>query len=135
MAETNTGKLTALVADDMKTMRGISKAILNSMGISQVVEASNGMEALQKLKQGNIDLVICDWDMPQLCGIDVLKYTRKTALTAHVPFIMLTGNVKPGFVKLAVENGVSGYVTKPIQAAVLQQSIADVLQKSGTKVA
>ena len=135
MINSNNGKLTALVVDDMKTMRDIVRAILGSLGISQVIEAANGVEALQKLKSEKIDLIICDWDMPQLCGIDVLKFTRRSVKTADTPFIMLTGNIKPGFVKLAIENGVNDYVSKPIQAAVLADKISGVLEKMGSKVA
>ncbi|MDH5545291.1 MAG: response regulator [Gammaproteobacteria bacterium] len=127
--------LTVLVADDMKTMRSIVTAILNSIGITQIVEAKNGVEALAKIKQSPIDLVICDWDMPQLCGIDVLKVARRSADSYSIHFIMLTSNSGQGFIKLAQQYRVDEYVCKPIQAAVLEQKIVNVLERMNKKIA
>ena len=83
-----------LVVDDMSTMRRIVKNVLKQIGFSDMVEAENGLDALSKLKVGDIGLIVSDWNMPVMQGIELLREVRADVELKHIPFLMVTERLK-----------------------------------------
>lgn len=118
-------KTKILLVDDMPSMRMIVKSILKQIGynMDSVVESSDGLEASKRLKTMNVDLIICDWDMPNMCGIDLLKFVRKNNRLEGIPFIMLTANSDAEKIHLCISEGVDNYVFKPFQPNILNDKL------------
>lgn len=111
----------ALVADDSGVMRKIIIRGLASLGVTDVVEAGDGVEAVKHFQQQAFDLVLTDWNMPGKTGIDVLKEIRATGST--VPVVLITTETEKRRVMDAIQAGVSEYVIKPFDAASLQAKL------------
>jgi len=109
-----------LVVDDMSTMRRILKNVLRQIGFSDIIEAENGQDALKKLKGGDFGLVVSDWNMPVMQGIDLLRAIRADSELKTLPFLMVTGESQKENLIEAVQVGVNSYVVKPFTAEVLQ---------------
>lgn len=103
-----------LVADDSGIMRKIIIRSLNAVGVTDIVEAANGQEAIDAYKANEVDLILTDWNMPEKSGLDVVKEVR--ALGATVPIIMVTTEAQKGQVIAAIQAGVNDYLTKPFEA-------------------
>ena len=116
-----------LVADDMQMIRRILKSSLQHAGLSDVSEAQDGEEVLGKLKHEAFDLIICDWEMPKLSGIDTLRAIRSDATHKDTPFVMVTTISERDKVKSAIEAGINDYVVKPIQPEVFIKKITSLL--------
>lgn len=116
-----------LVVDDFHTMRRIVINLLKQLGFSNVVEAGDGREALEKVHTDKIDLVVSDWNMPNMTGIDFLKELRADEKYKTLPFIMVTAEGKKENVIAAVHAGVSNYVVKPFNAATLKEKLIKVV--------
>lgn len=123
--------LRALVVDDMASMRMIVKAVLNQMGCVDIVEAGNGKDALKYLITNNnsVDILICDWNMPGMTGLEVLQTVRAQPELKRLPVLLVTAEQSRQQVKDAVIAGVTGYVTKPFTPAILQEHIQACLNK------
>ena len=121
--------ITILVVDDQPLTRTMLKSILKGMGFATVIQAENGNMAIQKLQKEQIDLIICDWNMPLVTGIDVLKTVRSSPVTAKIPFLMLTAEAYRENVTAAVEAGVDEYVAKPFTPETLGNKIAKVMSR------
>src|SRR2546430_15627351 len=102
-----------LVVDDMSTMRWIVKSIFKQLGFTNLEEAENGKEALDKLKAGKFDLVVSDWNMPVMPGIELLKNIRADASLKHIPVLMVTAEAQKDNLMEAIKAGVSNYISKP----------------------
>jgi two-component system chemotaxis response regulator CheY len=102
-----------LVADDSGTMRKILVRSLNALGVTDLVEAPDGVVALELFNKTPFDLVLSDWNMPNMTGIDLLKAIRATG--SKVPVIMITTEAEKSRVLEAVQAGASGYVIKPFE--------------------
>lgn len=116
-----------LVVDDYGTMRRIIRNLLNQIGYSDVDEASDGGDALTKLRQVQYGLVISDWNMEPMTGYDLLKQVRADDRLKATPFIMVTAESKTDNVIAAKKAGVDNYIVKPFNAATLQQKINAVM--------
>ena len=116
-----------LVVDDYNTMVRIIKKLLKQIGYENVDEASNGEEALGKIKAKSYDLIISDWNMEPMTGFELLKNVRADENTAKTPFILVTAESKPENVLAAQQAGVSNYLVKPFSAPVLKEKIDSVL--------
>ncbi|MCK5228385.1 MAG: response regulator [Desulfobulbaceae bacterium] len=116
-----------LVVDDFATMRRIVKNILTQLGYKSIVEADDGTTALDILKQEKVDLIISDWNMPKMTGLELLKAVRADASMATVPFIMVTAEAQQDNIILAVKAKVSQYIVKPFTAETLGEKIDKVL--------
>ena len=103
-----------LVADDSGIMRKIIIRSLNSVGVTDIVEAANGQEAIDKYMQTPVDLILTDWDMPEKSGLDVVVEIR--AIGSNVPIIMVTTEAQKGQVIAAIQAGANDYLTKPFDA-------------------
>jgi two-component system, chemotaxis family, chemotaxis protein CheY len=120
-----------LVVDDYSTMRKIVRNVLGQIGFANVEEAGDGAAALQKLKTGGYDMVISDWNMEPMSGLELLKNVRADGALKTVPFIMVTAEGKPENVVAAKEAGVNNYVVKPFSPEILKKKIEAVIGPLG----
>jgi two-component system chemotaxis response regulator CheY len=116
-----------LVVDDYKTMTRIIRNLLKQIDFNDTDEAADGNEALAKLRAGGFGLVISDWNMEPMTGLDLLKEIRGDAKLKHLPFIMVTAESKTENVVAAKQAGVSNYIVKPFNAETLREKIEKVL--------
>lgn len=116
-----------LLVDDSKTMRNIQRGILSQMGYSQVEEACDGLDALSKVGSFGPDLLLVDWNMPNMDGITFVREYRKKG--CKTPIIMVTTEAEKSRVIEAIKAGVNNYVVKPFTPDVLQQRIEETLAK------
>ena len=122
--------LPILIVDDYRTMLRIIRNLLKQLGLTNVDEASDGSEALAKLRDKAYGLVISDWNMQPMTGLDLLREVRADASLQHLPFIMITAESKAENVVAAKEAGVNNYIVKPFNAETLKAKIASVLGKA-----
>lgn len=112
-----------LVVDDFATMRRIIKNILTQLGFKNIIEADDGTTALDVLKSEKIGLIVSDWNMPKMTGLDLLKAVRADASLANTPFIMVTAEAQQDNIILAVKAKVSQYIVKPFTAETLSEKL------------
>jgi len=112
-----------LIVDDFSTMRRIVRNILKQLSFNNVDEAEDGDVALEKLKSGDYDFVITDWNMPNMTGLDLLKAIRSDNRLQHMPVLLITAEAEKENVVLAAQAGVNDYIVKPFTGDVLQQKI------------
>jgi two-component system chemotaxis response regulator CheY len=116
-----------LIVDDYKTMLRIIRNLLKQLDFENVEEATDGTEALAKMRAGNFGLVISDWNMAPMTGLDLLKEVRADARLKSTPFIMITAESKTENVVAAKQAGVSNYIVKPFNAETLRGKIERVM--------
>lgn len=116
-----------LVIDDAMTMRRIVINLLRQLGFTNMNEADDGTTGWEKLQSETFDLIISDWNMPKMTGIDLLRKVRADAKYAQTPFIMVTAEGKRENVIAAVQAGVSNYIVKPFNAATLKEKMVKVI--------
>lgn len=119
--------MNVLIVDDYKTMLRIINNLLKQLGFSNIDEATDGAMALDMFKLKNYGLVISDWNMEPMSGIDLLKQVRALATNGNVPFIMVTAESKTENVIAAKQAGVSNYIVKPFNAETLKGKMVTVL--------
>ncbi|HYD98775.1 MAG TPA: chemotaxis response regulator CheY [Alphaproteobacteria bacterium] len=119
--------MNVLVVDDYATMRRIIKNLLTQIGFSNIDEADNGATALAKLREKAFGLVISDWNMEPMTGLQLLKEVRSDVKLKGTPFIMVTAESKTENVVAAKEAGVNNYIVKPFNADTLKKKIESVL--------
>lgn len=102
-----------LVVDDSKVMRGIIRKMLAVFPGVGVLEARDGKDAWDQLQSENVDIIVSDWNMPRMKGIDLLRHVRANQATTHIPFIMVTAEAREVNHSEADEAKVSSYLTKP----------------------
>jgi len=119
--------MAVLIVDDYKTMLRIIRNLLRQIGFNNVDEASDGASALQKLRRDNFGLVISDWNMEPMTGLQLLKEVRADEKLRGLPFIMVTAESKTENVVIAKDAGVANYIGKPFNAATLKSKLAGVL--------
>ena len=116
-----------LIVDDYKTMLRIIRNLLQQLDFLNVEDAIDGSAALQKLREGSYELIISDWNMEPMTGIQLLKEVRADDNLQQIPFIMITAESKTENVVIAKEAGVSNYIVKPFNAATLKSKLIGVL--------
>jgi two-component system, chemotaxis family, chemotaxis protein CheY len=119
--------INVLIVDDYRTMLRIIRNLLKQLEFDNVEEATDGGEALAKLRAGSFGLVISDWNMQPMTGLDLLKEVRADARLKRTPFIMITAESKTENVIAAKQAGVSNYIVKPFNAETLREKIEKVL--------
>lgn len=119
-----------LIADDILGMRRLLRQSLRSMGFHNIIEAVDGVDAIEKLTTNSVDLILSDWNMPNLLGIDVLKFVRSKKEYSHIPFIMITEEVSEATIAEAAETEVDAYIIKPFTLGQLQDRITNILSSS-----
>ena len=121
-------KLRVMLIDDSKTMRNIQRTMLTQMGFETLEEAQDGQDALSKLGAFQPGLILCDWNMPNLDGLEFVKQARARGCTA--PSIMVTTDSEKTKVVTAIRAGVNNYVVKPFTQDVLSARITETLSKT-----
>ena len=116
-----------LIVDDYKTMLRIIRNLLKQLGFHNVDEATDGAAALQKLRDKEYGLVISDWNMEPMSGLQLLQEVRADQKLKALPFIMITAESKTENVLAAKEAGVSNYIVKPFNAATLKTKLTSVI--------
>ena len=117
----------ALIIDDSATMRKIIKDSLSKMGSFDMIEAENCHEGLEKLAITQVDLILVDWNMPGMTGIEFVKTARCDVALANIPIVMITSNAEKEHVLSAVMAGVNDYMVKPFTAEIFAQKINNVI--------
>lgn len=118
-----------LIVDDFSTMRRIIKNLLRDLGFQNTSEADDGTTALPMLQSGNYDLLITDWNMPGMQGIDLLKHVRADQKLATLPVMMVTAEQKREQIVEAAQAGVNGYIVKPFTAQTLKEKLEKIFQR------
>jgi len=121
--------LRILVVDDFSTMRRIVRNLLRDLGFQRIEEAEDGAAGLAALQKGGFDLVITDWNMPRMMGIDLLKAVRADPKLATLPVMMVTAEAKKDQIVAAAKAGVNGYVVKPFTAQTLKEKLEGVFAR------
>ncbi|MEK6734835.1 MAG: response regulator [Pseudomonadota bacterium] len=116
-----------LIVDDYKTMLRIIHSLLTQVGFNNVDEALDGSSALAKLKEKKYELIISDWNMEPMSGLELLKNVRADEQLKNIPFIMVTAESRTDNVIAAKEAGVSNYIVKPFNVETLKAKLATVL--------
>ena len=118
-----------LVVDDFSTMRRIVRNLLKDLGYTNVDEAEDGVMGLSKLKSGDFDFVISDWNMPNMDGLTMLQNIRADAALSALPVLMVTAEAKKENIIAAAQAGANGYVVKPFTAATLDEKLSKIFEK------
>ncbi|MFW2331316.1 MAG: response regulator [Nitrospinota bacterium] len=120
--------LKILIVDDFATMRKIEKKILAQIGLRNVDEADDGITALPQVRQHQYDVILLDWNMPQMSGLEFLKAIKADSATKDIPVIMVTAEALKDNIVAAAQAGVDDYIVKPFTAAVLEEKLKAVLK-------
>lgn len=123
----NVQNLKVLVIDDKVSMRRTVKNMLRTLGFARFNDAEDGRMAWRMIQNEKFDLIICDWNMPKMKGVDLLKTLRQDERFSRIPFLMLTGEVEEGKVAESIEADVDAYVIKPFQVSTLEDKITRIL--------
>lgn len=121
-----------LVVDDMLTMRKIVERVLRGLGFTDITHAVDGKEALDKVKSSekNFDLIISDWNMPNMSGLDFLKAVRGDQKYSKTPFLLVTAEAEQHQIVEAIKAGVDQYVIKPFSQDSLKIKLEIAHKKS-----
>ncbi|MFA5626784.1 MAG: chemotaxis response regulator CheY [Thiohalomonadaceae bacterium] len=118
-----------LIVDDFSTMRRIIKNLLRDLGFTNTSEADDGTTALPMLQTGNYELLVTDWNMPGMQGIDLLRAVRADPKLAHMPVLMVTAEQKKEQIIEAAKAGVNGYIVKPFTAQTLKEKLDKIFER------
>ncbi len=119
--------MSILIVDDYKTMLRIIRNLLSQLGFNNVDEATDGVMAFQKLKEKPFQLIISDWNMVPMTGLELLKKVRADEQLKTIPFIMITAESKPENVIAAKQAGVNNYIVKPFNGDTLKMKMTAVI--------
>jgi len=125
----NKEQIVLLVVDDFEVIRKSIRDLLRSAGYESVREAENGRKALAILKSTKVDIVISDWDMPEMNGLDLLKAVRSDQLFERLPFIIISGTARPEEMSKAIRAGADEYIEKPFQADTLVEKVQKTINR------
>jgi two-component system, chemotaxis family, chemotaxis protein CheY len=120
--------ITILIVDDFASMRRIVKGTLKSIGFNNFIEAEDGAIALKALEKEKVGLIISDWIMPNMNGLEFLKAVKGNAKLKDIPFVMVTAEGQKGNVLEAINAGVNNYIVKPFTPETLQAKLQKVLR-------
>jgi two-component system chemotaxis response regulator CheY len=118
-----------LVVDDFATMRRIVKGVLRKIGFHHIIEAEDGTEALKELQKESIGLIISDWNMPKMTGLELLKAVRGDEKLKATPFIMVTAEGQKEHVIEAVKAGVNNYIVKPFTPETFNEKLEQMFSE------
>ena len=126
-------ELRFLVVDDFSTMRRIVRNLLKEGGYADADEAEDGLVALNKLRNSNFDFVVCDINMPNMNGFQLLAEMKKDEKLKHIPVLMVTAEARKEDIVMAAQQGAAGYIVKPFTKATLEDKVNLILTKKGLK--
>ncbi|THB75289.1 MAG: response regulator [Gammaproteobacteria bacterium] len=115
-----------IVIEDDASTKMILKGTLRKYGFLDIEECSDGAEALKKIQENDYDMILCDWQIPSLNGLALLKKLKGMDSTAHIPFIMITGESEKESIISAMKAGVDGYIVKPFAPISIKQKLDQV---------
>ena len=118
-----------LVVDDFATMRRILENVLKEIGFAKIVGADDGSTALAVLKRDKVDLIVSDWNMPEVTGLELLKAVRSDESMKDIPFLMVTAEGLKDSVVQTVQAGVSDYIIKPFTADTVKEKLEKMFNK------
>lgn len=121
-------EMKVLVVDDAATMRRIVRSLLRELGIKNVREAEDGEMALEDLKRHKADLVVSDWAMPKMTGIELLRAIRQDTALKDTPVLMVTAESKKENIMEAVQAGVNNYIVKPFNSKTLEEKLNKIFK-------
>jgi len=121
--------LKVLVVDDFSTMRRIVKNLLKQIGYKDIDEAEDGVQALSKLQDGGYGLVVSDWNMPNMDGLEMLKAVRQDPAIKNIPVLMVTAEAEKEKVITAIQAGVNNYVVKPFTGEILKEKLNKIFDR------
>jgi len=121
--------LTFLVVDDFSTMRRIVVGLLRQCGVSRILEAEDGVQALRIIERNHIDFVVSDWNMPNMTGLQLLKALRATPKLSRMPVLLITAEGKKENIVEAAQAGADGYIVKPFSQDTLREKLTRILVK------
>jgi two-component system chemotaxis response regulator CheY len=121
--------LKVLVVDDQFSVRQMTRMTLQELGIRHIHESENGKQGFQKATVQPLDLIISDFNMPEMDGLEFLRAVRGHQAVRKLPFILLTGRGDKELVIKAAQAGVNNYLIKPFNAAILREKIEQVIGK------
>jgi len=121
--------LKVLVVDDQLTMREVAKMALQEMGVRHILDAENGTDAFKKATTQPLDMIISDYNMPEMDGLGLLRAVRGHPAVRKLPFILVTGRGDNALVVTAAQAGVNNYIVKPFTSEMLREKIEAVLGK------
>ena len=119
-----------ITVDDSSTMRRIIKNTLQKLGFSNILEAEHGVEALEVLAKNEVDIIITDWNMPEMDGLTFVKTLRLDPKYVDIPILMITTEAAKEDILTALKNGVNNYVVKPFTPEILQEKVFKLLDIS-----
>ena len=124
-------KMKILVVDDFSTMRRIVKNLLKQLGFVNIEEAEDGAQAYTKLKNGDFGFIVCDWNMPNLDGLALVKKVRSDDELKDLPILMVTAEAEKDKVVTAIQAGVNNYIVKPFTGDILKEKMDKIFDKLG----
>jgi two-component system chemotaxis response regulator CheY len=121
-------EMNVLVVDDAATMRRIIRSLLRELGLKNVREAEDGEMALAELKRQKADLVVSDWNMPKMTGIELLRAIRQDGALKDTPVLMVTAESKKENIIEAIQAGVNNYIVKPFNSKTLEEKLGKIFK-------
>lgn len=118
-----------LAVDDYAAMRRALRNVLKQIGFTNIVEADDGSTALRALKKQKIDVILADWNIPKMTGLELLKAVRNDESLRNITFVMVTAEPQKSAVLEAVQAGVSSYIVKPFTADVVKEKLKQIFDK------
>jgi len=122
-----------LVVDDFSTMRRVVKSLLIELGFTKIDEADDGVSAWPLVQKEQYDLIVSDWNMPEMTGIELLKLVRADANLNTTPFLLITAEAKRSQMLEAAQSGVDEYIVKPFTAATLYEKMHKVFERAAER--
>lgn len=119
-----------LFVEDSPTMRRIIANSLRQLGVNNFEEAENGLDALEKLHESEFDLLMTDWNMPEMNGAELVEQVRKLERFKNLPILMVTTRGMEEDVLTAIQLGVNAYIVKPFTPEILSKKLTDIFQNS-----
>ena len=119
-----------ITVDDSSTMRRIIKNTLQKLGFETILEAGNGVEALEVMSKNKVDMIVTDWNMPEMDGLTFVKAVRAKDEYKDLPILMITTEAAKEDILTALRSGVNNYVVKPFTPETLQEKVFKLLDKT-----
>ena len=121
-------KMKILVVDDFATMRKVVRNILRQLGFENVSEAENGEDGYRMTKSGDFELIISDWNMPVMSGLEFLKAVRADEKTKTIPFLMVTAEALKENIIQAIQSGANNYIVKPFTPQTFEEKLSGMFK-------
>ena len=115
-----------LLVEDSDLQREVAKSHLEDLGFDRVVEAKDGRDAYRYVQKRKVDLIISDWEMPEMDGLELLGRIRQNDILGNIPFIILTVFDDKEKIIAAVKAGITDYIVKPVERNVLEKKIKNI---------